>query len=78
MSISVTIELHKEIVDYVKKSSYNSVAEFVKVAVREKIKNDKSEKMMGKVKLFNKMVTGGSAPSDIDGKLDIIIGLLKK
>lgn len=40
LAISVPIELHKEITDYVKKSSYNSVAEFVKFAVREKIERD--------------------------------------
>ena len=37
MAISVPIGLHKEIVDYVEKSSYNSIAEFVKDACREKI-----------------------------------------
>jgi Arc/MetJ-type ribon-helix-helix transcriptional regulator len=43
MAISVPISLHKEITDFVKKSSYNSVAEFVKFAVREKMKEDKLE-----------------------------------
>jgi Arc/MetJ-type ribon-helix-helix transcriptional regulator len=37
LAISVPIALHKEISDYVKKSSYNSIAEFVKTAVREKM-----------------------------------------
>lgn len=37
MAISVPIALHDEIAEYVKKSSYNSIAEFVKDAVREKM-----------------------------------------
>lgn len=41
MAISVPISLHKEITDFVKKSSYNSVAEFVKSAVREKMYQEK-------------------------------------
>lgn len=40
MAISVPIALHDEISKYVSKSSYNSIAEFVKDAVREKMRKE--------------------------------------
>jgi Arc/MetJ-type ribon-helix-helix transcriptional regulator len=40
MAISVPIKLHREITDHVKKFSYNSIADFVKVAVRKTIDLD--------------------------------------
>ena len=40
MAISVPIALHKEISDHISRSNYNSIAEFVKEAVRGKMKKD--------------------------------------
>ena len=41
MAISVPIDLHDEITDFVKKTSYNSIADFVKDAVRSKMNEHK-------------------------------------
>lgn len=40
MAISVPIALHDEVSKHVLKSNYNSIADFVKAAVREKIQSD--------------------------------------
>lgn len=44
MAISVPIALHDEIKNHVLGSSYNSIAEFVKEAVREKMRRKYKEK----------------------------------
>ena len=41
LAISVQIALHAEIKEHISQSSYNSIAEFVKDAVREKIDEDR-------------------------------------
>jgi len=55
MAISVPIALHDEITDYIKQSSYNSIASFVKDAVREKM-NQKEIIIAKKEEMFKKMV----------------------
>jgi Arc/MetJ-type ribon-helix-helix transcriptional regulator len=68
MAISVPMEMHKEITEFVEKSSYNSIAEFVKEAIREKmnkeykIKYYKLEKEVASIKKLlkeNKLLLSG-------------------
>lgn len=68
MAISVPIELHKEITNYVKKSNYNSIAEFVKDSVRKNIYKQKLFKELNENALKN--FPKGSIPlPGPDGKM---------
>jgi Arc/MetJ-type ribon-helix-helix transcriptional regulator len=41
MAISIPIAMYEEISEYVKKTSFNSIADFVKYAVRKEMEKDK-------------------------------------
>lgn len=68
LSISVPIELHSAITEHIKKFTYNSVAEFVKQAVRLQMDLDN-----GKIR------TGGFALQEGDRHLiDLLDSLVKQ
>jgi len=78
MAISVPIALHEEISKHVEKSSYNSIAPFVKDAVREKIQNDKKPTASWKVKDFENFRKTASTFSDTMVRLKTIENYIKR
>lgn len=76
-TVSISEELMCDIKRHISEYDYVSIADFIRLCVKEKIKSDKSDKMMGNVKAFNRMFTGVSS-SGIEDKLNRILELLEK
>ena len=76
MAISVPIALHEEISEYVKQSSYNSIASFVKDAVKEKIQRDKNKNIKNRYTIEIEQEPMNTEPLEYEEAIGLAFSLL--